>query len=79
MVRKLSGLQREVVHLYRSCIRMAHTKPIENRPHFIKYIHSEFGKYKDIPRKDFTTIEHLLRIGSKKLQEFSKNEVKDIR
>lgn len=77
-VKKLSGLQKEVIHLYRQWIRMAHTKPIDNQSHFLNFIHEEFGKYKELPRKDFTTIEYLLRTGSRRLEMYSKDEVKDM-
>lgn len=79
MARRLSGLQREVLHLYRTCIRTAHTKPKENQPHFISYIRTEFGKYKTLPRKDFSTIEHLLRVGHRRLDMYGASELKDIR
>lgn len=78
MARKLSGLQREVIHLYRSAVRVAHTKPVENQPHFLQFIHAEFSKYRDLPRKDFTTIEHLLRVGNRRLKMYSQPELKDI-
>lgn len=78
MARRLSGLQKEVVHLYRQCIRTAHKKPIENRPHFITYIRREFDKYRSLSRKDFSTIEHLLRVGNRRLEMYAAPELKDI-
>ncbi|CCH58435.1 hypothetical protein TBLA_0A06430 [Henningerozyma blattae CBS 6284] len=78
MVRKLCGLQRDVVHLYRSCIRVAHTKPVQSRPHFIEFARSEFSKNRDVPRKDFNTIEYLLRTGKRRLETYSSSEVKNI-
>ncbi|SCW02316.1 LAFE_0F03752g1_1 [Lachancea fermentati] len=78
MSRRVSGLQREVLQLYRQCIRAAHTKPKDNQPRFLKYIRSEFGQYKDLPRKEFSTIEHLLRVGHKRLEMYSAPELKDI-
>ncbi|QLG72083.1 hypothetical protein HG535_0C04370 [Zygotorulaspora mrakii] len=78
MVKRLSGLQREVLHLYRTSIRIAYSKPVDNRPRFFSFIHEEFGKYKDLSRKDFTTIEHLLRVGKKKVEMYSKPELKNI-
>lgn len=78
MTRRLSGLQKEVLHLYRSSVRVAHTKPVQNQPHFINYIREEFTKYRDLPRKDFTTIEHLLRVGHKRVKMYAQAELKDI-
>ncbi|CCE63254.1 hypothetical protein TPHA_0E01610 [Tetrapisispora phaffii CBS 4417] len=75
---KFSGLQKEAIHLYRNSLRIAYKKPIENQSHFFKYIHDEFDKNKSISRKDFTTIEYLIRVGNKKLESFSRSEVKDI-
>ncbi|KAG0663617.1 hypothetical protein C6P44_001623 [Monosporozyma unispora] len=71
-------LQKDVLHSYRLWIRMIYQKPIENRPHFLNYVHTEFNKYKDLKRKDFTTIEYLLRMGKRRLQMFSQSDVKDI-
>ncbi|QLQ78413.1 hypothetical protein HG537_0A06600 [Torulaspora globosa] len=78
MVKRLSGLQKEVLHLYRACLRVAHTKPRANQAHFVQYTRQEFGKYKDLPKKDFTTIEHLLRVGRKRMESYSRPELKDI-
>ncbi|AJU65877.1 hypothetical protein H758_YJM451D00611 [Saccharomyces cerevisiae YJM451] len=78
MPKRLSGLQKEVLHLYRASIRTAHTKPKENQVNFVSYIHEEFGKYRNLPRKDFTTIEHLLRVGNKKIATFSHPELTNI-
>ncbi|CCC67740.1 hypothetical protein NCAS_0A11820 [Naumovozyma castellii] len=78
MVARLRGIQQDVIHFYRQCIRAAMKKPVETRPHFIDYIHSEFGKHKNLQRKDFTTIEYLLRVGNKKLKMYSQPELKDI-
>ncbi|CCE91831.1 Sdh6p TDEL_0D02470 [Torulaspora delbrueckii] len=78
MAKRLSGLQKEVIHLYRGCIRVAHTKPRPNQPHFVSYIREEFGKYKGLPKKDFTAIEHLLRVGHKRKDLYSQPELKDI-
>ncbi|SCU95075.1 LAME_0F10594g1_1 [Lachancea meyersii CBS 8951] len=78
MVKRLSGLQRDVLQMYRQCIRQAHKKPEANRPNFIGYIRTEFGKHRNLPRKDFSTIEHLLRVGHRRLENFSAAEVKDI-
>lgn len=75
---RLSGLQRDVLHSYRQWIRMVYKKPVENRSHFLNYIHGEFDKYRSLKRKDFTTIEYLLRMGKRKFQMLSQPDVKDI-
>ncbi|CEP60282.1 Sdh6p LALA0_S01e07140g [Lachancea lanzarotensis] len=78
MAKRLSGLQRDVLQMYRLCVREAHKKPLASRPNFLRYIRTEFVKYRDIPRKDFSTIEHLLRVGHRRLETFASPEVKDI-
>ncbi|AET39660.1 Sdh6p Ecym_4637 [Eremothecium cymbalariae DBVPG len=78
MVRRLSGLQREVLHLYRRSIRVAYNKSSDSRPHFVSFIRKEFAKYRDVPKKDFNTIEYLIRIGHKKVDTYSSPELKDI-
>ncbi|SCU93390.1 LAMI_0E14202g1_1 [Lachancea mirantina] len=78
MIKRPSGLQRQILHLYRQFIRLAYQKPQENRAHFEKHFRYEFQRYKDLPRKDFSTIEHLLRVGRRRLELFSSPEVKDI-
>ncbi|CAR24425.1 Succinate dehydrogenase assembly factor 1, mitochondrial [Lachancea thermotolerans] len=78
MAKRLSGLQREVLQMYRQCIRAAHDKPKANQPNFVTHIRKEFRQYQDLPRKDFSTIEHLLRVGHRRLEMYSQPEVKDI-
>ncbi|ODQ62305.1 hypothetical protein WICANDRAFT_24941 [Wickerhamomyces anomalus NRRL Y-366-8] len=78
-IRKLSGLQKEVLKLYRLCIRASYTKPKENRQHFVSYTKNEFAKFQQLPKKEFSTIEHLLRTGYKKYEMFSAPEIKDVK
>ncbi|CCF58525.1 hypothetical protein KAFR_0E03740 [Kazachstania africana CBS 2517] len=77
-VRKFTGLQRDVLHLYRQWIRLAFQKPSANRQNFLNYIHLEFHKNRDLRRKDFTTIEYLIRNGQKKLKTFQNPNLKNI-
>lgn len=75
---KLSGLQKDVIHLYRQGIRVCYKKPTDKRPHFLNYVHEEFHKNAYLKRKDFTTIEYLLRVGKRKLDALADPSVKDI-
>lgn len=75
---RLSGLQKKVLHLYKSCFRTIKTKPKETRIHWRNFIHEEFFKYKNIPKKQFNTIEHLIRNGHRKLEMFQNPQIKDI-
>lgn len=61
---KHSGLQNEVLSLYRRLLRIPRTKPIENRMAFRKYIVKGFHEQSDkVSKKDIATVEYLLRRG----------------
>ncbi|KPI45723.1 Succinate dehydrogenase assembly factor 1, mitochondrial [Cyphellophora attinorum] len=95
MVKRLSGLQKEVIKLYRHCLREAGKKPEKARPHFravtrfvcqiatvpqtlLKMIRREFHKNQSVDKKDFATIETLLRMGYRKLELYSEPSITDI-
>ncbi len=40
---------------------------------------NEFAKFQQLPKKEFSTIEHLLRTGYKKYEMFSAPEIKDVK
>lgn len=75
---KLSGLQKQVIHLYRSCMRCVKTKPVENRLRWKQFIHEEFMKYKHLPKKQFGAIEHLVRVGTRRFEMYLNPQIKDI-
>lgn len=75
---RLSGLQREVLKLYRTCIRTIRTKPEETQLHWRAYIREEFGKNKAIPKKLFSVIEHLIRVGHRRFEMYLNPQIKDI-
>lgn len=75
---RLSGIQREVLKLYRSCIRTIRTKPEHSRDHWRLYIREEFHKNQKIPKKSFSVIEHLIRVGHKRFELFLNPQIKDI-
>ncbi|EGV60152.1 hypothetical protein CANTEDRAFT_132007 [Yamadazyma tenuis ATCC 10573] len=75
---KLSGLQKQVIHLYRSCVRMAYKKPVEYQPHWRKFTRDEFDKHQHIPKKSFAAVEHLIRAGTRRLEMYSNDQIKDI-
>ncbi|KAL1895861.1 hypothetical protein Sste5346_004958 [Sporothrix stenoceras] len=76
---RLSGLQREVLSLYRSCLRASRQKPEASRPHFEAYARTEFAKNKGLNKKDFGAIEFLLRKGKRQLDVMSEPGIKDVR
>jgi len=101
IARRFSGLQKEVLTLYRQCLRSVQLKPEvsilntswqishddidtnstslqENRQNWVKYIHDEFNKYRSVQRRDFATIEHLLRIGNRRYEMYKSPLIKNV-
>ncbi|EDK46174.1 conserved hypothetical protein [Lodderomyces elongisporus NRRL YB-4239] len=78
MARRLSGLQRDVLSLYKQCMKVTYTKPRATQHHWRNYLREEFHKYLHLPKKQFSTIEHLLRTGNRKLEMFLNPQIKDI-
>ncbi|KAI5306574.1 hypothetical protein KEM56_000230 [Ascosphaera pollenicola] len=76
---RLSGIQREVLSLYRQCLRMVRTKPEDARPNFYRFARREFEKNLSLRKKDFATIEFLLRKGRKQLELYGSEGVRNIR
>ncbi|OTA37765.1 hypothetical protein BTJ68_01868 [Hortaea werneckii EXF-2000] len=58
---RLSGLQRDVLSLYRKCLRACRAKPSETKPNFYIFARKEFERNRGLNKKDFGTIEFLLR------------------
>ncbi|CUM63676.1 uncharacterized protein PRCAT00001260001 [Priceomyces carsonii] len=75
---RLSGLQREVLKLYRLCFRAIKSKPPQNQDHWKNYVRMEFEKNKHIPKKLFSVIEHLIRTGTKRYEMYLSPQIKDI-
>ncbi|ORZ11347.1 hypothetical protein BCR41DRAFT_357066, partial [Lobosporangium transversale] len=73
-----SGLQQEVINLYRQCFRAVRLKPETSRPHFQTFIRMQFRKHSDVKQRDFSTIEYLLRMGKRQLDTYSSPSIKDI-
>lgn len=73
----LSGLQKEVLALFRKCLRVSSQKG-PAKPLFQHYARSEFNRFKLLNKRDFTTIEHLLRSGNKRLDTMANPQVKNI-
>ncbi|KAG0337470.1 hypothetical protein BG000_005373 [Podila horticola] len=73
-----SGLQRDILDLYRKCFRAARLKPEANRPHFHAFIRMQFRKHSEVKQRDFATIEYLLRMGKRQLEVYSAPSIEDV-
>jgi len=59
---KHSKLQKQVLSLYKECLRCA-----ENKPGFTQSVRSEFRRNASLPRTDTLRIEYMMRNGFRKL------------
>ncbi|KAK4075483.1 uncharacterized protein Triagg1_4604 [Trichoderma aggressivum f. europaeum] len=75
---RLSGLQKEVLALYRQCLRECRKKPQNTRAHFEKFVRDEFSRNLAVEKRDFAAIEFLLRKGHRQLDVYSSPGIKDI-
>ncbi|EGP92405.1 uncharacterized protein MYCGRDRAFT_31653 [Zymoseptoria tritici IPO323] len=66
---RLSGLQRDVLSLYRRCLRSARTKTA-HRANFEAFARQEFEKNIGLNKKDFATIEFLVRKGTRQVETY---------
>ncbi|QPH00344.1 hypothetical protein C2857_003796 [Epichloe festucae Fl1] len=74
-----SGLQKEVLGLYRHCLRESRKKPVSTRSHFEQFARAEFVRNLSLDKRDFAAIEFLLRKGRRQLQVYSGPGIKDIK
>eukprot|EP00038_Savillea_parva_P021776 m.36024 g.36024 ORF g.36024 m.36024 type:complete len:95 (-) comp5352_c1_seq1:455-739(-) len=65
---RFSGIQKQVLGLYRSMLRAVLTKPQDGHAVWLNHIRSEFDKSSHLSRGDVTAIEHRLRIGNRQLK-----------
>ncbi|KAJ5443876.1 uncharacterized protein N7458_007748 [Penicillium daleae] len=76
---RLSGLQREVLSLYRQCLREVRKKPIDAQSNFKNYARAEFQKHRSVNKKDFSAVEYLLRKGHRQLEMYASPGIRNIR
>ncbi|KAH6898985.1 complex 1 protein-domain-containing protein [Thelonectria olida] len=76
---RYSGLQKEVLSLYRNCLRESRKKPQASRPHFETFARTEFSRSINLDKRDFAAIEFLLRKGRRQLEVYSSPGIKDIK
>lgn len=79
MMVMLSGLQKQVLSLYRKALRVAISKGPEYRDQNVAFVRAKFREgANSVDRKDFRTIEFMLRQGEKKLKTYSKPGVSKV-
>lgn len=67
---RLSGMQKQVLSLYREFLRAARSKSAEDRRKIESYVSAEFRRNsKEVDRKSFLYIEYLLRRAKKQLEQ----------
>ncbi|KDQ62286.1 hypothetical protein JAAARDRAFT_30181 [Jaapia argillacea MUCL 33604] len=72
-----SGLQREVLSLYRRALRMVRTKPPSTQPNFRLFVQYSFHAQSHISPRNVSAIEHLLRKGKRQIEMYEGSGVKD--
>lgn len=66
-MRRLSGLQKSVLSLYRSCLRHTRALAAPARLAAVRYLRVEFRERAALDRLDYQRIEFLVRQGGKRL------------
>ncbi|KZT12068.1 uncharacterized protein LAESUDRAFT_640957 [Laetiporus sulphureus 93-53] len=78
MSARRSGLQKEVLSLYRRALRMANSKPPAARPKFMLFVRYTFRtQAAAISSRDVSAIEHLLRRGKRQVEVYEDSKVCD--
>ncbi|KAL1950258.1 hypothetical protein VTO73DRAFT_5382 [Trametes versicolor] len=73
-----SGLQREVLSLYRRALRMTHTKPEASQHKFLLFVRYSFKTQATaVGSRDISAIEHLLRRGKRQIEMYEDPNVRD--
>ncbi|KAM1861923.1 hypothetical protein TB2_002313 [Malus domestica] len=74
--RRLSGMQKQVLSLYRGFLRAARTKSAEDRQRIESLVSIEFRRNaKEVDRKNFLYVEYLLRRGKKQLDQLRSPDI----
>ena len=77
--RRLSGLQRDVLSLYRQCVRAIKQKPETSQANFRSFARREFEAHLHVDKKDFGTVEFLLRKGQRQLELYKAPGIRNVR
>ncbi|XP_047310765.1 succinate dehydrogenase assembly factor 1, mitochondrial [Impatiens glandulifera] len=71
---KLSGMQKQVLSLYRGFLRATRSKSSEDRRRIESIVSQEFRRNSQVDRKNFIYIEYLLRLGNKQLDQLKSRD-----
>ncbi|KAL4081071.1 hypothetical protein J3A83DRAFT_133788 [Scleroderma citrinum] len=73
-----SGLQKEVLALYRRALRMVRTKPLHSQAKFSLFVRYMFHTQASaVPPRNISAIEHLLRRGRRQIELYESSSIKD--
>ena len=75
MRRRLSGLQKSVLSLYRNCLRHTRALTAPARLAAVRYLRVEFRERAALDRLDYQRIEFLVRQGGKRLSNAATSNV----
>lgn len=75
---RYSGIQKEVLKLYRVCLRTVKTKTPETQPHWRRFVRDLFKAQQNVPKVKFTIIEFMIRKGYKMHEMYLSPQIKDI-
>ncbi|GAA5886499.1 hypothetical protein JCM16303_001432 [Sporobolomyces ruberrimus] len=81
MVKRASGLQKQIFSLYKRSLEMVRSKPVDKRPAFYNFVMHQFRDPSaggGLKRKDVQSIEYLIRKGEKQLESYSSSGVKNV-
>eukprot|EP00798_Chlamydomonas_sp_ICE-L_P011105 gene11105-18721_t len=74
----LSGVQKQVLSLYRTAMRSIRSKPTELQPQLLTYLRQEFDKHKAVSPKNHQRVEHLARRGMKQVEMMMEGSVTEL-
>ncbi|CAI4216180.1 unnamed protein product [Parascedosporium putredinis] len=73
-----TGLQKEVLSLYRQCLRACRTKPADVRLGFKAFARESFDRNLGMSKRDFGLIEYQLRKGKRQLDLYARPEIRKV-
>ena len=78
LLKKASGLHRQALTLYRLALRAINSKPLEVQQELRGYARAEFERQHNVNPKNLMLVEHLIRVGHRRVETMSSSSVKGI-